>query len=155
MNTGQISKIISSNENETRNLGLKIGQKLQGGEVFLLQGDLGFGKTRFVKGVVEGAGIDEEVTSPSFTITNLYKGNEINIYHIDFYRLTEAGVMLHELKEITKDKSNVVLIEWPEIVKDKLPIDYIEIIIEDMGDTKRQFTIKYPEEKKYLFEGLN
>lgn len=135
-------------------MGFKIGEKLRGGEVFLLKGDLGFGKTNFVKGVVAGVGIKDEVTSPSFTITNVYKGNKLNIHHIDFYRLPDAGLMKHEIQEIIQDNSNIIFIEWPGVIEEHLPKGYIDILISDMGDTVRQFEIKYPKEKDYVLAGI-
>lgn len=135
-------------------MGFRIGEKLKGGEVFLLKGDLGFGKTNFVKGIVAGVGIEDEVTSPSFTITNVYKGAKLNIYHIDLYRLPDAGLMKHEIQELIQDNSNIIFIEWPGAIEEYLQKNHVDISISDMGETARQFEIKYPKEKEYLLAGI-
>lgn len=132
----------------------KIGKLLKGGEIFVLIGDLGFGKTQFVKGLVDGAGIKEEATSPSFTITNVYKGDNFTIHHMDYYRINEPGVLKDELIEIINDKNNVVVIEWPEIMLDFIPENSITINIANLGNDNREITFKYKSEHKYLLEDL-
>lgn len=99
---------------ETYSLGKRIGERLQGGEIFLLRGDLGAGKTVFAKGLAAGLGIDPaDVTSPSFTLINIHEGR-LRIYHIDLYRL-DTG--LHNglgLEEILDDDRAVIVVEWAE-----------------------------------------
>lgn len=120
----------------------------------MLFGDLGFGKTQFVKGLVDGAGINEEATSPSFTITNVYKGSNLTIHHMDYYRINEPGVLKNEMLEIINDKDNVIVIEWPEIMSPYLPKSSIEIIINNLGGDNRELKINYNDELQYLFEEL-
>src|ERR1044072_8009963 len=106
----------SQNENETFNIGIGIGEQLQGGEVLLLNGSLGAGKTVLVKGIAHALGVDEEdVTSPSFTLVNPYDGR-VRVYHIDLYRLDEGASAAHavDLDEIMTDENAVVIIEWAE-----------------------------------------
>lgn len=120
----------------------------------MLHGDLGFGKTAFIKGLVAGAGINDEVTSPSFTISNVYSGKGIVFHHMDFYRINEPGILKDELLEIIKDNKNVLAIEWADAVQDVLPEDCIDINIKNEGGDKRFFEIKYPSDKKYLVERM-
>ena len=106
--------IITNSPEETFAFARRLGKELAGGEVFLLKGDLGAGKTVFAKGLAAGLGIaPSEVTSPSFTLVNEYAGR-LRLYHIDLYRL-DIGV--HDelgLNEILDDRQAVVVIEWAE-----------------------------------------
>jgi len=133
-------------------LASKIGQQIKGGEVFVLHGDLGFGKTAFVKGLVSGVGITEEVTSPSFTISNVYAGKELVFYHLDYYRIHEPGILKDELLELINNKKNVIAIEWPGVIEDVLPEDSVHIYIINKGDENRLFEISYSSDKKYLLK---
>ena len=154
MSTRLTYKISTSSEEETKSLAAKIGRQLRGGEVIILGGDLGFGKTVFMKGLVGGAGIKEEVTSPSFTISNLYSGNRLNVYHMDYYRIHEAGLLKDELLELLSDKKNVIAIEWSNVVSDVLPESAIRIKFTNLGENYRQLIFNYQPEHQYLFEGL-
>jgi tRNA threonylcarbamoyladenosine biosynthesis protein TsaE len=107
-------EFITHSAEETFTLARSIGEQLKGGEVFLLKGDLGAGKTIFAKGLAAGLGIvATDVTSPSFTLVNVHEGR-LRFYHIDLYRL-EAGA--HQglgLEEIFADENAVTVIEWAE-----------------------------------------
>ena len=107
-------EFITHSEDETFELASRIGNQLKGGEVFLMTGDLGAGKTVFAKGLAAGLGIDSaDVTSPTFTLVNVHEGR-LRLYHIDLYRL-EAGA--HQglgLEEIFEDETAVAVIEWAE-----------------------------------------
>lgn len=101
---------------ETFNLAKQIGAQLTGGEILLLNGPLGAGKTVFVKGLAAGLGIDpEEVTSPSFTLVNPYVGR-LPLFHIDLYRLDEGAAAANavDLEELLTDQGAVIVIEWAE-----------------------------------------
>lgn len=105
---------ITRSAEETFELARRIGDQLKGGEVFLLTGDLGSGKTVFAKGLAAGLGIaSADVTSPTFTLVNVHEGR-LRFYHVDLYRL-EAGA--HQglgLEEILGEESAVTVIEWAE-----------------------------------------
>jgi tRNA threonylcarbamoyladenosine biosynthesis protein TsaE len=106
----------SHNASETFALGAQVGAQLNGGEVFLLDGPLGAGKTVFVKGLAAALGIDpEEVTSPSFTLVNPYAAR-LPLFHLDLYRLDEGAAAAHavDLDELLTDERAVVVIEWAE-----------------------------------------
>ena len=107
----------SSSPEETFACGRKIGESLTGGEVLLLSGPLGAGKTVFVKGLARALGIDpDEVTSPSFTLVNRYDEARLVLYHLDLYRLDEGPGAAHavDLDELLADESSVIVIEWAE-----------------------------------------
>lgn len=101
---------------ETFNLGRQIGTQLRGGEILLLDGALGAGKTIFVKGLASALNVDpEEVTSPSFTLVNPYSGR-LSLFHIDLYRLESgaAAAQAVDLEELLSDERAVIVIEWAE-----------------------------------------
>ena len=131
-----------TSESATRELGEKLGKRLKGGEVFQLVGDVGAGKTTFVKGLAKGLDVDEEVQSPSFTISRVYDGRDaIQLVHYDFYRLTDAGIMANELSEMVNDPLTVTVVEWADIVEGVLPENHFTISITTPSETGRIFTI--------------
>jgi tRNA threonylcarbamoyladenosine biosynthesis protein TsaE len=132
--------ITTHSFDETFKLGLDFGAKLKGGEVIEFIGDLGAGKTSFVRGLAAGLGSDDEVASPTFTISRIYSGrNGLSLHHFDFYRLSEPGVVAEEIKEATTDPKAIVCVEWAETVRDVLPEGrtVIEIIATD--EESREF----------------
>ncbi|HYN84943.1 MAG TPA: tRNA (adenosine(37)-N6)-threonylcarbamoyltransferase complex ATPase subunit type 1 TsaE [Pyrinomonadaceae bacterium] len=136
----------SSGASETFELGERVGRALAGGEILLLDGPLGAGKTVFVKGVAAGVGADtEEVTSPSFTLVNRYDDGRLTLYHIDLYRLAEGASAAHavDLDELLADESAVVLIEWAERMgRYPLPPTAWRVSIEGDGEDPRRVTIE-------------
>src|SRR5262245_61851279 len=141
MSAGQFQSISPQ---QTFELGQQIGARLQGGEILLLSGPLGAGKTIFVKGVCEALGIDEqEVTSPSFTLVNPYEGR-LRLYHIDLYRLDEGASAAHavDLDEMLSDEEAVIVIEWAErLGKYRLPESAHRISISGDGNEPREILI--------------
>jgi len=128
----------------TFDLGEKLGEGLRGGEVVLLAGGLGAGKTLFTKGVLYALDYDvDEVTSPSFTLVNLYRA-KFGVYHIDFWRLdnVEDVAAAVGLNEILEDETAVVIIEWSERLKEiAFHNKIIRVLIEGDGDDARKITI--------------
>lgn len=109
-------------------LGERIGRLLHGGEFIELVGDVGAGKTTLTKGLAVGLAIDEDVQSPSFTISRQYEARDgIRLAHYDFYRLSDAGIMAHELSEVTEDPLIVTVVEWAGAVQHVLPEDRLQI----------------------------
>ena len=109
-------QIISNSPDETFELGAALGKELRGGEVILLTGGLGAGKTLLTKGILSSLDFDvDEVTSPSFTLVNLYKTERFNIYHIDLWRSGNGDAAFSVgLEEILEDEKAIVIIEWAE-----------------------------------------
>lgn len=129
---------------------MKIGHRLRGGEVIELAGDLGSGKTAFVRGLAKGMGSSDPVRSPSFTLGNQYKAGGLTLHHFDFYRLKEPGIMRREMAETLEDPKAVVVIEWGGIVQNVLPASRLTIRIKATGETSRQFSFSYPDKLRYL-----
>lgn len=139
-----IGEFVSPNDRATFDLGVRIGTQLSGGEILLLSGPLGAGKTMLVKGIARALGLDEEdVTSPSFTLVNPHRGSLL-LYHIDLYRLDEGASAAHavDLDEILTDESAVVIIEWAErLGRYPLPDNVWRISIAGDGDSPRKISI--------------
>jgi tRNA threonylcarbamoyladenosine biosynthesis protein TsaE len=96
-------------------------------------------------------GSPDHVASPTFTISREYKAGKLTLYHFDFYRLGEPGIVAAELEEFIDDPTAVVVIEWGAIVEEVLPKDKIVITIERTGEASRRFTASYTENMAYLF----
>lgn len=135
---------ISREPAETEALGERVGRALRGGEVFLLDGPLGAGKTLFIKGMANALGVaEEEVSSPSFTLVNRYQGR-LTFYHLDLYRLPEGAVATFavDLEELLSDAQAVIAIEWAERVGSfPLPPTTWRVRIEGDGEEPRRITI--------------
>jgi len=110
-----VGEFTSRGAGETFVIGTRFGMTLAGGEILLLDGPLGAGKTVFVKGLAAGLGVDaDEVTSPSFTLVNRYGGGRLVLYHLDLYRLPQGAAAAHavDLDELLAEERAVVVIEW-------------------------------------------
>ena len=135
--------VFSLSEEETVDLGRGLGRALKGGELLVLQGDLGYGKTVFARGVAAALGVlPEEVSSPSFTLVNEYKGGRIPLYHIDLYRLEtpEEEVGALGIEEILA-AGGVVLVEWGEKLPPFLRRGATTIRFHDVGEGSRRIEI--------------
>lgn len=120
-------QIVSNTETDTMNLAKNLAKSLKKGDVVVLTGELGSGKTKFVEGFLSFFGIADEISSPTFTIINEYDTTNFPIFHFDVYRLEDSS----EFYEIGGDEyfeNGVCLIEWGEIIEDALPNRYIHII---------------------------
>ncbi|MBR2709158.1 tRNA (adenosine(37)-N6)-threonylcarbamoyltransferase complex ATPase subunit type 1 TsaE [Candidatus Saccharibacteria bacterium] len=128
-------------EQEMMDCGRGFAREITRPLVLELVGDVGAGKTTFVKGLAEGLGVKEPVTSPSFTISKVYAlPGGGNLVHYDFYRLKEPGLMLEDLEEKIADSKNVIVIEWGESIKDFLP------------EGHKKIEIKYTEEGREIIK---
>jgi len=139
-----MNKIIINNLNETELFAQDFAKMLVGGEVVLLGGDLGAGKTTFTKCVLRSLGVKDDVTSPTFTIMRQYQGKKFKIYHFDMYRLSsgaEASEFGLEDYIYSKDPQSIVFIEWPENIKDILVGDFLKINISFVEENVREFEI--------------
>jgi tRNA threonylcarbamoyladenosine biosynthesis protein TsaE len=140
-----LGEFRSISPQQTFELGHEIGARLEGGEILLLSGPLGAGKTIFVKGMCAALGIDEEeVTSPSFTLVNLYNGR-LRLYHLDLYRLDEGATAAHavDLDDLLADEESVIVIEWAERMGSyPLPANVWTIHIAGDGDDPRKIMIQ-------------
>ena len=137
----------SRSEDETRSIATALTETLQAGAVVLLSGDLGAGKTAFVRGLAEGLGIDPgEVTSPTFTLVHEYRGGRLPLIHVDLYRLDRA-----DLDEIGLDQDlaavGIVAVEWAERMVRGLP-GAVRVTITDRGGDARTIEITRPPDRK-------
>lgn len=132
---------ITENEKETEELGARFSEKLPGGTVVAMYGDLGAGKTAFVRGMARGMGLDCRVSSPTFTIVNEYLGKR-ELIHFDMYRLNDADELFEIGWEDYLNRGAVCAVEWSENVRDAFFGDEIVVTIEKLGDTRRQITIE-------------
>lgn len=141
-----------TSEAQMKQLGMQLGRSLRGGEVIELIGDVGAGKTTLTKGIAAGMGIDEDVQSPSFTISRVYDTpQKLRLAHYDFYRLHDAGIMAGELRETVHDMETVTIIEWAEIVSGVLPDDRLTVQITPVSETVRNVEISASGERSQLF----
>ena len=117
---------ISNSEKETIELGKKIASKLTKGMVIVLTGDLGSGKTKLTEGILTYFGLENEISSPTFTIVNEYYTDSLNLYHFDVYRLADIDEFYAIGGEEYFEKG-ASIIEWGELIEEALPHDYVKI----------------------------
>ena len=126
---------------ETRALGARMAQEMKAGDVVLLEGELGAGKSEFARGVAGGLGVTETVTSPSFTILNVYESGRVPLYHFDWYRLESA----EELFEMGLDEylggDGVALVEWPGRCPEAVPEKHLMIRFVQTGEETREIEV--------------
>jgi tRNA threonylcarbamoyladenosine biosynthesis protein TsaE len=143
--TVPVGRWTSRSAEETFDLGARVGASLAGGEILLLDGPLGAGKTIFAKGLAHALGIDtDEVTSPSFTLVNIYDEGRLKLYHMDLYRLSEGASAAHavDLDELLTDESAVFVIEWAERMgRYPLPPPVWRVSLAGDGDAPRDINI--------------
>lgn len=132
---------------ETIELGKKLASLLKAGDVILLDGDLGAGKTTFTKGLGEGLGIKRSIKSPTFTIIREYSGGRLPLYHMDVYRLEDGSGDELGLDEYFEG-DGVSVVEWSQFVADTLPEDYLKISFQRLDNEAES-------ERELTFEGTN
>lgn len=133
-------------EEQMRDFGRRVGQLLSGGETIELVGDVGAGKTTFVKGLGVGLGIDEDIQSPSFTISRVYEGRDsLVLAHYDFYRLGEAGILSEDVQESMGDARTVTVIEWADIIEGVLPKGRLTLTFTSTSETTRELVVSAPD----------
>jgi tRNA threonylcarbamoyladenosine biosynthesis protein TsaE len=145
MSTIPTGQFVTRSAEETFDLAYRIGEAIDEQAVFLLQGDLGAGKTVFAKGVGAGLDIDPaEVNSPTFTIVNRHEGR-MRMYHLDLYRIAGGAGEVYDLglEEILSEPDAVVLIEWPERLGSFTIPNAYRIAITDLGGDERSVSIRY------------
>ena len=134
---------ISNSENDTMKLANEFAKELTTGDVIVLSGELGSGKTKFTEGFLLFFGLEEEISSPTFTIVNEYRKNDTNIYHFDVYRLSSIDEFYAIGGEQYFD-NGICIVEWGEIIKDALPSSYIHLSFERdlINENKRIINIE-------------
>lgn len=146
-----------SSLDDTKKLAYKFASLIKENGCFInLYGEIGAGKTAFVKFVAEALGVKEKVTSPSFVILNEYHSADIPVYHFDLYRLEHTGIstITEELREYSEGKK-ITFVEWAEFSQGELPFERIEINVTYDDDDSRIYNFKSIGEKnKKVIEGL-
>ncbi len=132
---------ITNSPEETIELAKKVGRMLKGGEIIAYKGGLGVGKTTFTRGLAIGMGLLDEVISPTFTLVNEYRGNNLNLYHFDMYRIVNSNEI-----EVTGfydyiSKNNVLAVEWSENIADVFDENTIFITLNRVSDNERKIEI--------------
>ena len=136
-----MAEFISHSQLETEEVGRKLAEKLPGGSVVAMYGDLGAGKTAFVRGMARGMGLSCRVSSPTFTIVNEYLGQR-ELIHFDMYRLSSADELFDIGWEDYLSRNAVCAVEWSENVQDAFFGDEIVVRIEKLNDTDRKILIE-------------
>ena len=135
-----MNMVITNSAAETRELGKRLSEQLKAGDVILLEGDLGAGKSEFARGVAKGLGVTETVTSPSFTILNVYESGKLPLYHFDWYRLESS----EELYELGMDEylggNGIALVEWPERIGSVIPAGARKVFIRHLSENEREIS---------------
>lgn len=132
---------ITNGEQETERLGAELAAKLPGGAVVAMFGDLGAGKTAFVRGMAKGMGLECRVSSPTFTIVNEYLG-ERSLIHFDMYRLKSADELFDIGWEDYLSRGAVCAVEWSENVREAFRGDEVTVTIEKLDEQRRRITVE-------------
>lgn len=143
-------RFISKCEQDTIEFASKFASKLEKNDIVILSGELGSGKTKFVQGVLKYFGLENEISSPTFTIVNEYNSKKVNIYHFDVYRLADVDEF-YAMGGEEYFTQGICLIEWGEMIEDILPPDYIKITFKknDENEEYRELQIE-PFGEKYI-----
>lgn len=140
---------ISNSENDTMRLAHNLASKLNNGDIVVLSGDLGSGKTKFTEGFLSYFGLVNEISSPTFTIVNEYLKDTTNIYHFDVYRLSSSDEF-YAIGGEQYFENGICIIEWGEQIKDVLPKEYLHITFErDFENESKRILNIQPFGKKY------
>jgi tRNA threonylcarbamoyladenosine biosynthesis protein TsaE len=143
-----VLRFVSTSEDETKSLGARLGLLLHAGDVVLLHGDLGSGKTTLTQGIAQGLAVDEYVQSPTFTLVAEHAGRTsageaLTLYHLDLYRLRDPDELeSFGYEDLVTQSDGIVVVEWPERAGDILPDEYLLVIIEPMGPGERLLTLQ-------------
>ena len=130
-------QLTTDSYENTEALGEKIASLLKAGDVIVLNGDLGVGKTTLTRGLARGLGIKRNVKSPTFTLIREYKDGRIPLYHMDAYRLESSPD-----EDLGFDGDGITIVEWPQFIKDEIPAEHLSINIKRLSDTERQINFK-------------
>ena len=141
-----VYEIITHSATETEEAGKSLAEKTIPGTVIAMRGDLGAGKTAFVRGFASALGVSERVTSPTFTIVNEYDG-KIPIFHFDMYRLSGSDELFEIGWEDYIARNGVCIVEWSENTDDIFDSSTVIVSIEKLSDYDRKITVHIPEEK--------
>ncbi len=149
MNSTVTYKIDCPDVNATEAFATRLGHMLKGGEVIELIGDVGAGKTTFVRGLAKGIDSPDHVSSPTFTVSSMYKGRLV-LHHLDLYRLDDPGIIKLQLEELVDEADSVIVIEWGGSVRGVLPESRITIRFQAQENEARLLKVTVPKEMEYI-----
>jgi len=135
---------ITQSAGETEKLGFDIGKNAASGDVIAVTGELGTGKTALTRGIAEGMGITEDITSPTFSLMEIHEGEKI-LYHFDLYRIEDDREFNNLCFEEYWENNGVSVIEWAERAGNRLPDRRVDINIEYISSSERRITVEYPD----------
>ena len=145
-----MEKLYAHDERETKDIAAKLAKWLEPGDLILLEGDLGAGKTTFTKGLATGLGIKRVIKSPTYTIIREYLDGRLPLYHMDVYRLEETGGMDLGLEEYFEGEG-VSIVEWAKFIPEDLPTEYLQIKLQPAGEDLMERTILFnPIGQRYI-----
>ena len=133
--------MLSNSAAETRAIGERIAARLRSGDVVLLQGDLGAGKSELARGIARGLGVSGPVPSPSFTILNAYDEGRVPLYHFDWYRIEDAREIIEMGMDEQIGGDGVAVVEWPSQCPEAIPETHLSIRLTPVDETTRDVTI--------------
>jgi tRNA threonylcarbamoyladenosine biosynthesis protein TsaE len=135
-------RYVTKSAAETRKLGEELARRLLPGDAVLLYGELGAGKSEFTRGIAKGLGVRETVTSPSFTILQVYESGRLPLYHFDWYRLGDPG----ELYELSMEEylrgDGVAVVEWPQQAEEAVPPRHLRVTLTPAGEEAREIVLE-------------
>ena len=135
-------EIFTRSEKGTFNLGKRLARHLEGHDLILLTGDLGSGKTVFVKGLALSLGISQEITSPTFVFMRSYRGKNFNLYHFDLYRLRQKSDLSRlDFGDVLGDQNGIFVVEWPKLFPKKLFKRVRHVRLRSLDEHSRQISI--------------
>ena len=143
--------LVSNSAEQTREIGARLGRRLRPGDLVLLHGDLGTGKTTLAQGIARGLGVADHVQSPTFTLVNEHEtrapgpkdGQPARLYHLDLYRLAgDDDLDSFGFDDYLAPADGISLIEWPERAAARLPLTYLLVRLEHLGEGKRRLVIE-------------
>lgn len=138
-------KYISNSPDETENIAFQLAELLKENDIITLDGDLGAGKTAFVRGLAKGLGIEDPVSSPTFTIVNEYRKGNIPLFHFDVYRIESSDEMYDIGWEDYISQGAIVIVEWATLIEDIFDENIIKIYISknlDLGEDYREINVE-------------
>ena len=134
---------MTHDEEATRAIGARLGRLARAGDLILLHGDLGAGKTTLTQGIARGLGIAEPVQSPTFTLVAEHNGRALRLYRLDLYRLSgEADLDSFGFEDYLAPPDGVAVVEWPERAAGRLPDEYLLVRLEPHGEGRRRITVR-------------
>ncbi len=135
-------RFVTRSPRETRQLGEKLAAQLAPGDCLLLFGDMGAGKSELTRGIASGLGVEGPVTSPTFTVLQVYESGRLPLYHFDWYRLAGAEELYELSMEEYLEGNGVAVVEWPTQAEEAIPKRHLRVSLRPIGENGREITLE-------------